>query len=1211
MEVSVTHNGTNITQHVIKYDREHKICTGIGMLEIEVSYEYSNSFNPWDVIVINENGRKSGQYYVSTTSEAQPSSSILVTAQDNSKKLSDYFISDSYNVDYPSYNRFWIEYFLDEVGINYTFLTPEAGALLSNYTALGLMTAYEQIMMLVQMSGWYFTFDYNGRMLIGKASSSFGSKKGTYTNRDIMDISTQKSDRMLRNRVVVWGKGDPESGRWVFADVIKRTKWDYDSKDKRTIVISNANIRRTADAFSLANKVLLEFSNITVEKHIQVTGAKNLVVGDIVGIRNLTFTGSGKVTTFGTSMSRNGLVTNIVLDERCPRLFGFFDIGGYVYVGTFGSGVWRKQILPQSWSGSGVLGIASGLYNASGWQNYSSGLLDLNITDLHVNAGLLTSVSSSGKAFYSLEDETPWNEIDFQGLTVSMSGVPIVTSGTSGQDLTTYSGIMARACIIDRDTNSVRLAVDTRSGINYGDFLMETDPLSPLLYNMYSLISPSGYEASGVFLASGVPTTYRSWVVDTNGYDGSINGAYPVGVSGNYNFIVFDIDNDGTSDYVSAMSIGSGAGLGEYNYFQGDGDSERNFYDSSYISLMPYSGIYTPDLQTPSVVEESFGSPFNIYDHTTRGISFVVGQNTKSATSSVKVFQTDIVDGQPLVKRVTSHTAISGQWQYIGGSQVSDNVFRCVMLNESTLATEFWDLTINLSGSISGTVTRTALSSGILTGIAGFGYKSMSHGDYFYATTYGNDSPNNGFKWYLTRVSLITGAVENKLVYSATGTGTGHGQFQYYSPQLTLCGNGLNDVAAYVSYLRRDFSASPTAYKCYGGRLIGFDNTAVVSMMFDWSAAGYGTSSFATALSTAKNFNNNDFFCYMRWRSSTEEAISICIDDTYTVYDDTGVVPDAFNTATHATQNLGPYPGGLVKTSSPTVFYDADIATGTVTPVVVPSNYTLITFAGTDTQTGERFYSASNTISGQVEIIAVNPSGAVSRRTYITSGGINRLIGNYVWAGNLVYMDRDFDIVYPTFYILQRDNYDFNVIKAGAYRERIEISNYAPIVTMDRRISSLQTYYISMNGGVTTSYNATISGYAMSGVQSSGSLFTLGVLGDDMRYAGFETTVESGYPQNLYVVFSGQIGSIDLSDLSTMSGIFTTQSGQVKRLEMSNYVFPDQYVFAALSGYMASGVAGSGWGFIQRNPDDSATWVDYSAGYPQSRTTIIRYDDTI
>ena len=57
------HGSTNVSSHTIRYDRETKLCTGIGMLELEVEYTYGGTFDPWDVINIYENGNLAGKYF--------------------------------------------------------------------------------------------------------------------------------------------------------------------------------------------------------------------------------------------------------------------------------------------------------------------------------------------------------------------------------------------------------------------------------------------------------------------------------------------------------------------------------------------------------------------------------------------------------------------------------------------------------------------------------------------------------------------------------------------------------------------------------------------------------------------------------------------------------------------------------------------------------------------------------------------------------------------------------------------------------------------------------------------------------------------------------------------------------------------------------------------------------------------------------------------
>jgi hypothetical protein len=154
MQVDIKHNGSSITQYVTGYNREHKICTGIGTIELEVSKTIGVTFDPWDTIDIYENGDYRVRYYVSAVEKVIPEGIIKISGQDNSKRVADYFIPDSYTIEEPSTTRYWIEKFLDEVGVSYIFTTTSQGSIMSNFTGLGLRTAYEQLTELLQMSGW-------------------------------------------------------------------------------------------------------------------------------------------------------------------------------------------------------------------------------------------------------------------------------------------------------------------------------------------------------------------------------------------------------------------------------------------------------------------------------------------------------------------------------------------------------------------------------------------------------------------------------------------------------------------------------------------------------------------------------------------------------------------------------------------------------------------------------------------------------------------------------------------------------------------------------------------------------------------------------------------------------------------------------------------------------------------------------------------------
>ena len=855
MDIVVKHDLVDITDHVLSYNREAKICTGIGMLELAVDYTYSGSFLTWDSIDIYEEGSHAGTYYISSTANDQPNPVITVIAQDNSKRLSDYFITDSYVVDYQSNAKEWIIKFLDEVGVTYEFVSSGNGGVLSNNTSLGLTTAYEQIITLLQMSGWYIKFNSDGVAIIGELTlpprlsvieapcsgiftgsglfpdygefpysgsfagsglfpnyenstgsdtftcsgistftgtfpgsfpepgdfsgygiftgsgifigsgvfpNYFGSFDGTETFtesgiftdngvfplyseylgsgifigsgnftcdgifpasenilvlEDVLEAAVIKNDRMYRNRIVVWGNGD--SGGWVFADVSKSSKWDYDELDKRTVVIANSNIPNKAKANNLANKALLEFGKLTVEKTIVADGSLPLEIGDMLALKTKVFTGTDMITTFGVSMSKMGLTTNITMGERCPRLFGFFrpirqrtppilplpsgDLGVPVYVGTDGDGIWRKI--------------------ASGWYPYSSGLMDMSVTDFHINQGVMASVTSDGTAYYSIEDSTPW--------------IPISISGLETETIE-YSGLMSRACIIDRDSNRVRVAVDNRSGANYGDFLTETDPMNPDYYPMFAYDAYSGYLESQAPW-SGV--TMRSWVLDVNPYDGS-KTEYPIALSGNYEFYSYDIENDGTHDYIEAMTVGSGVILQDTinGYYAGANSFSNPLYvfaavtygtpltntsmyndGGAYKNLMPYSGFPIPEVQyTDTLSFTTWHNPAT--STTTRGCAYLE-DNMPTSSGYIAWAESDSV-GKGVLKVAEVYYDGAGELSYVLHT-ASENDFPAanvrpgLITRDSANTFSFYEATVQT-----------------LTPDVGYMYKSDY--DIFYATVTGN-----------------------------------------------------------------------------------------------------------------------------------------------------------------------------------------------------------------------------------------------------------------------------------------------------------------------------------------------------------------------------------------------------------------------------------------------------------------------------------------
>jgi len=247
--------------------------------------------------------------------------------------------------------------------------------------------------------------------------------------------------------------------------------------------------------------MLKEFTQIKDEKTLLVLNDYNLQLGEILKVNTKYWAGRGLITGLTASMSKDGLVFQVTLNKKCPRLFTFFsnyppiEEGFYVYIGTAGAGIWRKYV------------------NSSTWGNDSSGLEDLDIVDLAIRNGNFATVASDGYLYTRSSELGSWNKY-----------IPPDLRDVSG---VTYSNMNLRAVACSTDMNDNIIA-----GYNY---------------------VPSGIMASGVMVSG------MSWVLQLTGAQTLIR-AEQVTISGgagefNNMYSIFDLESTGEYNIISVSGI--------------------------------------------------------------------------------------------------------------------------------------------------------------------------------------------------------------------------------------------------------------------------------------------------------------------------------------------------------------------------------------------------------------------------------------------------------------------------------------------------------------------------------------------------------------------------------------------------------------------------------------------------------------------------------
>lgn len=443
MNCQILHNSTDITNEVTNYTREQELCSGLGMLTLGL-VETGRTFDPWDTITIYEDENKRAVYYIGKI-EKKHDGSITIEGQDGSKKLQDYFISDTYSLEdnEESHAKVWITRFLNESGVSHNYVVSGSGSVLSNNTSLGLSSAYDQITTLLQQCGWYLYFDKDNVAIISKANASSTTYAELFDDTKIISVIRSKNDSILRNRAVVWGNGDPLTGKSVFADIHSTNAWNYGAKDLRAVVLANSNIRNNAEANKLAKKMLTAFNKLTDEITVEVAGTTVANLGDFISISSAYYTGIKLLTSISVKMDKSGLVTTLTLNQKCPRLFAYFNNneippdgegGPYVYVGT-------------------TNGVAKKALDSTTWIDDSVGLINKNIIDLCINDGVFGCVSDMGDFYYRAAPANSW----------SLFTPPNVTDLDTNTEVPSTE-LLAKACTLNKLTNILSTGYTTASG---------------------------------------------------------------------------------------------------------------------------------------------------------------------------------------------------------------------------------------------------------------------------------------------------------------------------------------------------------------------------------------------------------------------------------------------------------------------------------------------------------------------------------------------------------------------------------------------------------------------------------------------------------------------------------------------------------------------------------------------------------------------------
>lgn len=1162
VNLSVRINGQEFKEYCLSYERSQDICSGISTLVITFDPSVPANLNQSDVITIYEGGNLKGTYYISTV-ERDPTKGFTAQCQDRSKRLQEYFIAEFYNTMGES-SRYWIERVCKMAKVGVSFDGVGDGFYLNPYDQIALEPAYDVVLRLCQQNGWYFYFDSSGECIIGELDVSWSDYDFDIieANNKIMAEYIDTNDELYRNRVLVWGGGSTSEGSRIAVELTARTGYDRNSNDKRTTVFSNGYIKDTDTAYRIGGDILREFSQNIAVKMYEIAGAVDASVGDVAHCRTTIYKGLGLVYAVTSKVDVNkGLTTKLVIDSRCPRLFGYwaYGAGDYIYVGTKSHGIYRKPL------------------NGSTWTAYNTGITNLNIRDLKVKNGFLIATTDGKEVYTRLIVDPSWEQITPDSFVLS-EGAALSTENFVGAgcgirtidgsafvgyndnlnelayvmqllptDVEEFTQVVvegkSKITILDTDTDDTHtwLTAVTSGGLspvgviwqNIGQIaLNERGPAFRGLIdeNLVSL-GPVGDSTTSSIHSN---TDTRGWYVTGN-------AVYTVGNSTAVRIDLYDSSID-------SANFGSSMGAITDCWIYPDSDDTGYILDDS---IDRYS--YTISTNTRTFLNSVTSNVFTGASKPSQNGQYLY--YVKNASGQFTLYKYDIVNDS----EISSSAPITyGGESKFGILQEIDASTRIFILDDVAYAVCVSMYNVNSSTEIKcvatiltmGGYTQEVLYNDTPSGVTLKSYTAYSYhltqnkSGVGYATAEFNWADNDNSWWSKTYRIVLPGG-ESGIVSDksgASGENSDAGVWSFYRRSGTTWA-GVNHKYAVVGRSDAFFFTSTV------------DSTGVVTGGYLVDAGAetiYDISTYGISVSSTNFYGNS----------------GTVLDD----YDNTLIV---VGSSSPYYRSINPRTGAVVKTYNTLPYYNG-------------ARYTLLPgFIVADYPTNTRFYISSFTGGASSPPAAGNKLIALKNYIEVTaSGDTYEEVGTFTTTASGI-IQVDIPLSAPVLFF------------GGTFKE----TNEGEYVISEVTASGEDSFETVSN---TATPNARKSLETLGYYSDARMANVLGLSYNDYGKE-YQESIDRGGNYLFATVPSGEdgIGAVyfkDLSDIGSNWVLFDTFSGSVNKIETTNYTGASPHVFVSISGAPSQ--------FWQLDPGEDA-FVEYSNGLPESNITVIRVDDRI
>lgn len=311
LQATATIGGNAMSGYLLQLHRQRSITRIADEFELLLARTMPYTLNPWDTVVLTENGTTVLTGYVDKVVRArEPDHAIRVLGRNTYKRAEDYFISDSNLSTNGERADYWVGYLCDLCGLSYIVSSPNAGVQTTIGYQVGLQTVADALALFAALMQVSVIVNPSGVAVFAPVDVA---EPADHNFDPFLDGEYGVGDELARNVAKIWGYNPATGGQLLYQE-----RRDVDGlNNDRIMVVSYPEIQTPTQAQSIAGALLDHFAKLDQESHFSIVGDASVEIGQTGQVEILPGTPDiNLITDLAAEVSPAGYTQQLVIGRK-------------------------------------------------------------------------------------------------------------------------------------------------------------------------------------------------------------------------------------------------------------------------------------------------------------------------------------------------------------------------------------------------------------------------------------------------------------------------------------------------------------------------------------------------------------------------------------------------------------------------------------------------------------------------------------------------------------------------------------------------------------------------------------------------------------------------------------------------------------------------------------------------------------------------------